>query len=274
MTTWRSPAVVLCVLTTGLIGPQASAQDPWQPLPAANVLLVETTKGRILVEMRPDLAPTAVARITQLTRERVYDGLQFHRVVARFVAQTGNPDNRDGGVSRHPNLTPEFTARLTPNRLRPAATTTSDGTTGFLGSVPVQGEGTRGRADGTFRAWGAYCTGVAGMGRQAARDSANSEIFFMLEPARSLDHEYTVWGRIVDGLPVLQSLAVGEPPATPDVMTRVRVLADMPSAERPVVSLNPVELSAQLRRLRATRGADFTICDVDVPVRVSAPASR
>ena len=141
----------------------------------------------------------------------------------------------------------------------------SDGMTGLREATPITGE-VSGR---TLRGWGAYCTGVAGMGRQAEPGSANSEIFFMLEPERRLDHDYTVWGRIVVGQDVLESLAVGEPPANPDRMTRVRLAAELPARERPRVE---VEDGSALRRridaARAEKGADFSVCDVTPAARV------
>jgi peptidylprolyl isomerase len=205
----------------------AAAQE-WSRIDPENVIVIDTSKGRLVIEARPEIAPQAVARVKRLAREGVYDGLQIHRVVEHFVAQTGNPNNRDGGASAYPNLPPEFVFRLKPGDATLLAVKSSDGVAGFLGSVPFAGaamtEADR-ASDGTLRAWGAYCSGVAGMGRQAGRDTANSEIFFMLEAARRLDRDYTAWGRIVNGMPVLRSLYVGSPPPTPDLMRRVRVLA-------------------------------------------------
>ncbi len=255
--------------------PDTSAQTGWQPLDPEQVLQIDTTKGRLLVEMRPDFAPNAVARVKQLARERFYDGLQFHRVIEHFVAQTGNPDNRDGGVSRHPNLAPEFMFRFKPGSSEVRAIDASDAVSGFFGSVPFEGEPlveSSRRPTGLVRAWGAYCPGVAGMGRQQARDTANSELFFMLDAARRLDRDYTVWGRIVDGMPVLRSLAIGEPPARPDLMTRVRVLADIHPAERVRVSLPPAaDVAGRIQELRRATGADFTICDVELGARIAGP---
>ena len=71
------------------------------------------------------------------------------------------------------------------------------------------------------------------MGRQAGIDTANSEIFFMRASARRLDHDYAVWGRVVQGLDVVRAIKVGEPPADPDRMIRVRLAAELPAAERP-----------------------------------------
>ena len=84
----------------------------WNSLDAENTLVFETSKGPIIVELRPEFAPAAVAQVKKLVRRNIYDGLLFHRVIDGFVAQTGNPNNRDGGKSDEPNLPPEFTFRL------------------------------------------------------------------------------------------------------------------------------------------------------------------
>jgi peptidylprolyl isomerase len=261
-------ALAVCVLMA-----RAHAA-PWHPLDPTASLVVDTTKGRIIVELRPDLAPRAVERVTQLAREHVYDGLLFHRVIDHFVDQTGNPNNQDGGTSSHPDLAPEFTFRLKPDGYAPV-TSGSDGITGFVGALPIVGEAASATArhpDGLVRAWGAYCAGVVGMGRQAAPGSANSEIFLMRDPARRLDHDYTVIGRVVVGLDLVRALAVGEPPPMPDRMERVRLLADIPETERPRYELLDeisAEFAAEIARTRAAKGADFSVCDVEVPVRAA-----
>jgi len=64
-----------------------------------NTLILETTKGPVTIEMRPDLAPTHVARIKELVREGFYDGVVFHRVIEDFMAQTGCPEGTGTGGS-------------------------------------------------------------------------------------------------------------------------------------------------------------------------------
>src|SRR5689334_15326704 len=64
-----------------------------------NTLILETTKGKVVVAMRPDLAPNHVARIKELVRERFYDGVVFHRVIDGFMAQTGDPTGTGTGGS-------------------------------------------------------------------------------------------------------------------------------------------------------------------------------
>src|SRR3954469_8700141 len=84
-----------------------------QPLPAnldkANAIVIDTTKGRIVVKLRPDLAPEHAERIKTLAREGYYNNVPFHRVIEGFMAQTGDGKNFNGtGGSKYPNLTAEF----------------------------------------------------------------------------------------------------------------------------------------------------------------------
>ena len=64
-----------------------------------NTMILETTKGKVMIEMRPDLAPGHVARIKELVREGFYDGIVFHRVIEGFMAQTGCPQGTGTGGS-------------------------------------------------------------------------------------------------------------------------------------------------------------------------------
>ena len=75
-----------------------------------NTMKLETTKGDVVIEMRPDLAPNHVARIKELVREGFYDGVVFHRVIDGFMAQTGCPKGTGTGGSSYPNLKAEFNA--------------------------------------------------------------------------------------------------------------------------------------------------------------------
>ena len=67
-----------------------------------NTLVMELTGGTVTIEMRPDLAPNHVARIKELARQEFYDGIVFHRVIAGFMAQTGDPTGTgSGGSGKH-----------------------------------------------------------------------------------------------------------------------------------------------------------------------------
>jgi peptidylprolyl isomerase len=82
----------------------AAIKDP------ENTLIIETTKGKVVIAMRPDLAPGHVAHIKKLAREGFYDGIVFHRVIEGFMAQTGCPKGQGTGGSKYPNLKAEFNA--------------------------------------------------------------------------------------------------------------------------------------------------------------------
>ena len=66
---------------------------------AEDTLVLETTKGKVTIAMRPDLAPKHVARIKELVRQKFYDGIAFHRVIDNFMAQTGCPHGTGTGGS-------------------------------------------------------------------------------------------------------------------------------------------------------------------------------
>jgi cyclophilin family peptidyl-prolyl cis-trans isomerase len=73
-----------------------------------NTIIMETTKGRVVIELLPDLAPGHVARIKELARDNFYDGVVFHRVIDGFMAQTGDPTGTGMGGSDKPDLKAEF----------------------------------------------------------------------------------------------------------------------------------------------------------------------
>ncbi len=97
----RRAAFAVALLMLTLIGKPAMALDP------ENTLYLDLKDGRVVIELRPDLAPKHVARIKQLAREKFYDGLAFHRVIGGFMAQGGDPRG-DGTGGSGVNLPAEF----------------------------------------------------------------------------------------------------------------------------------------------------------------------
>ena len=148
-----------------------------------NTLTLETTKGNVVIEMRPDLAPGHVARIKELVKQGFYDGIVFHRVIDGFMAQTGCPQGRGTGGSSYENLPAEFNAEP-------------------------------------------HVRGVCSMARSSNPNSANSQFFIVFDDARFLDKQYTVWGKVIEGMDNVDKLSKGEPPKSPDKMVKVRVAAD------------------------------------------------
>ena len=149
-----------------------------------NTLLIETTKGPVVIAMRPDLAPNHVAHIKKLAREGFYDGIVFHRVIDGFMAQTGDPTGTGTGSSKYPNLKQEFNAEP-------------------------------------------HTRGVASMARSQNPDSANSQFFIVFDDARFLDRQYTVWGKVIEGMENVDKIKRGEPVRDPDKMVSVKVAADV-----------------------------------------------
>jgi peptidylprolyl isomerase len=127
-------------------------------------------------------------------------------------------------------------------------------------------------ADGKVAAWGAFCPGVLGMARANDPDSANSQFFFMRQHYASLEKTYTAFGRALTGIEAIRAIKTGEPVAAPqDVMTTVRVLSDIPVAQRPriqVMDTRSAAFAALVEKKRASMGAAFGPCDVDIPVQV------
>lgn len=148
-----------------------------------NTLILETTKGRVLIALRPDLAPNHVERIKTLARQGFYDGVPFHRVIEGFMAQSGDPTGTGSGGSDMPDLDAEFNAEP-------------------------------------------HVRGVCSMARTNAPNSANSQFFICFDEARFLDKQYTVWGKVVEGMDNVDKIKRGEPVRDPDRIVTARVMAD------------------------------------------------
>jgi cyclophilin family peptidyl-prolyl cis-trans isomerase len=148
-----------------------------------NTLILETTKGPVVIEMRPDLAPGHVERIKTLARQGFYDGVAFHRVIDGFMAQTGCPHGTGTGGSDLPDLKAEFNAEP-------------------------------------------HVRGVVSMARTNYPHSANSQFFICFDDARFLDKQYTVWGKVVEGMENVDQIKRGEPVREPDRIVSMKVMAD------------------------------------------------
>ena len=126
-----------------------------------NTLYIDLKNGRVVIEMRPDLAPNHVAQIKKLTREGKYDGILFHRVIDGFMAQTGDPDGTGMGGMGSP-LKAEFS------------------------KAPFK-------------------RGTVGMALDW-RDTGGSQFFITHSPQPHLDAKYTVIGRVIAGMDVVDRL--------------------------------------------------------------------
>jgi peptidylprolyl isomerase len=148
-----------------------------------NTLILELEAGPVTIELRPDLAPGHVERIKELAREGFYDGVVFHRVIAGFMAQGGDPTGTGTSGSKKPNLKAEFSREP-------------------------------------------HLRGVCSMARTNQPNTANSQFFICLDDANFLDGQYTVWGKVVDGMDAVDALPKGEPPRAPGKIVKARIAAD------------------------------------------------
>ena len=147
-----------------------------------DTLIIETTKGPVTVEMRPDLAPNHVARIKDLARQGFYDGVVFHRVIDGFMAQTGDPTGTGRGGSGQ-KLRAEFNAEP-------------------------------------------HTRGAVSMARAQPPDSGDSQFFICFEDSPWLNGQYTVWGKVVEGMENVDKIKRGEPVSDPDKIVKAHMAKD------------------------------------------------
>jgi len=157
-----------------------------------NTILIELKDGTVTIELLPDVAPQHAARMKELAREGAYDGVVFHRVIDGFMAQTGDVQHgKDGG------------------NLRMAGT-------GGSSKPDLPAEFSKLPHD----------RGTLGAARSQNPNSANSQFFINFSDNHFLNGQYTVYGRVIDGMEHVDAITRGEPPATPDKMISVKVAAD------------------------------------------------
>jgi peptidylprolyl isomerase len=147
-----------------------------------NTIILETSKGRAVIELRPDIAPKHVARIKELARDGFYDGIVFHRVIDGFMAQTGDPTGT-GMSGSGKNLDAEFNREP-------------------------------------------HVRGTCSMARAQNPNSADSQFFICFEDAPFLNGQYTVWGKVTEGMENIDKIKRGEPVRDPDKIVSMKVAAD------------------------------------------------
>ncbi|MBY6120145.1 peptidylprolyl isomerase [Mameliella alba] len=160
-----------------------------------NTILMELKGGTVTIELLPDVAPDHAARMKELARAGAYDNVCFHRVIEGFMAQTGDV--------AHGNMEKDF-------NLRRAGTGGSD--------LPdLKAEFSKLPHD----------RGTLGAARSQNPNSANSQFFINFKDNHFLNGQYTVYGRVIEGMDHVDAITRGEPPANPDRMISVKVAADV-----------------------------------------------
>lgn len=134
--------------------PAIAASEKLDP---ENTLYLDLKDGRVVIKLRPDLAPKHVAQIKKLTRQGFYNGLVFHRVIDGFMAQTGDPTGTGSGGSTEPDLPAEFSkAHFARGTLGMARTQDPDSANSQFFIMFADG----GFLDGQYTVWGEVVSGM------------------------------------------------------------------------------------------------------------------
>lgn len=209
-----TPQPVPALAVMAAVDATTPAADP------ENTLALDlSTGGRVLIRLRPEVAPNHVARIKELARQGFYNNIVFHRVIDGFMAQTGDPTGTGEGESQLPDVTAEF------NRLP-------------------------------------HVRGAVSMARTNEPNSANSQFFIMLAPRLTLDGNYSVFGRVIEGMEFVDVIPRGEPPPAPARIVRASIQADdvaPPSgAESAAANQQPPPTNNAAAAIDAVLGAQAT----------------
>ena len=160
-----------------------------------NTIIIELKDGPVVIELLSDVAPKHAERMKELARAGKYDNVAFHRVIEGFMAQTGDVEQANMENNYNPGR---------------AGTGGSD-----LPDLPA--EFSRLPHD----------RGTLGAARSMNPNSANSQFFINFKDNHFLNGQYTVYGRVIEGMEHVDKIVRGEPPANPDRMISVKVAADV-----------------------------------------------
>jgi len=268
---------------------KASTPGDWRPLDPDNTLYMETAAGRVVIELAPAFAPNHAANIKALVRARYFDGLAIVRVQDNFVVQWGDPnDDKENArpvTGARKTLKAEFTVPVRKD-IPFTRLPERDGyapEAGFSNGFPA------GRDPQTGTTWLAHCYGSIGVGRDVDADSGGgTSLYATIGPARHLDRNITVVGRVVSGMPQLAALPRGpapmgfyDKPAMNVPIASIRVAADVAPDQRSRLEVMRTDGAAFQSILDAqrNRGGPWTkvamhhvdLCAVQIPVREQKP---
>ena len=282
---FRLPALSLLLLLQAM---PAAAQDQasWRTLDPAQTVYMQLPGGEVVIELNPQFAPATVSQFKRLVREGFYDGLSFYRVVEGFVAQGGDGSDMGGEPNDVPMLPAEFERPWSddlafvsvqkPDMFAPQ--------TGFIDGFAA------GRDPESGDVWLTHCPGIVAMARNDEPDTGNTDFYITIGQApRYLDRNLTIFGRVVDGMDVVQGIIRGPTEAngmieegTPRTrIERIVLGADLPAKERKNVQVADTmsEAFAEVLRSRKERGLPFfhhtppevlDVCQVPVATRIAS----
>ncbi|MEZ5946857.1 MAG: peptidylprolyl isomerase [Hyphomonas sp.] len=256
-----------------LVDAAEAKADPanWRQVDLQNLFIFDTTKGRVLIEAFPEVAPKHYAQFAAIIRSGDFDGTSFHRVIDGFMDQGGDIFALKGRESGLPDIEGEFTFRRDPATMPLDATIGPEDTArfGYIKGFPI---GTQASffaemsADGLVESYIPHCRGTVSTARTDDPNSANSQFFLMRDQADHLDRKYTAWGRVVEGEKVVLEIKHGAPGTNgevknPDILKSAKVAADLPAAERPQVWVMRTD-GPKFRDSLATQGEVSDVCQL------------
>lgn len=159
-----------------------------------NTIVIQLKDGAVVIELLSDVAPKHAERMKELARAGAYDNVAFHRVIEGFMAQTGDV--------AHANMEKDYN----PGRAGTGGSDKPDLPAEFS-KLP-------------------HDRGTIGAARSQNPNSANSQFFINFKDNHFLNGQYTVYGRVIEGMEHVDKIARGEPPVNPDRMISVKVAAD------------------------------------------------
>jgi peptidylprolyl isomerase len=261
-----------------------SPPTDWRPIEQARMLYMQTPRGRVLIELAPAFAPNTIDNIRKLARAGFFDHVSIVRVQDNFVVQWGAPDGQPPPSmgSAKAKIEPEFTrpskglafTRLgDPDPYAPE----SGGAAGFAAARDVK----------SGRAWLTHCYGTVAVARDTAANTGNgSALYAVIGPARNLDRNLAVVGRVIDGMPLLASLPRGDnamgfyAKATDIAPIKLRFGSETPAAEQvefEALRTDSKTFATVVEARRNRRDAFYTVpaggvdvCNVPLPVRPAA----
>jgi peptidylprolyl isomerase len=258
-----APALTLADVT--------ASPDAWRTVAPENLVVFNTSKGRILIELLPEVAPNHDKHFRHYVQTGLYDGTVFHRVIKGFMAQGGDVEQTHGADKMLPPIDAEFTFRRDPAVMPLDSVGPADSAkAGFYNGIPINTVASFMAGlnmDGKVESWIPHCPGVLSSARTTDPNSANAQFFLISDEGQHLDKDYTAKGRVVVGLDIVKTIKLGPAPngspiANPDVLVSAKLVSDMPQADRPVVHVQRMDTPEWQARLAAADKARTEICDI------------
>lgn len=264
----------------------ASTPGDWRDLAPESTFVMDLPSGPVVIELADAFAPMHAESIRRMVRAGYFDGLAIIRVHDNYVTQWGDPAEDDAQAKKKPADLPKVPAEFDRplEGLKLTVLPDKEGwakQVGFVDGWPVAVDPKR------KRAWLTHCYSMVGAGRGDAVDSSDGSSLYAVigYPARGLDLNITTVGRVIQGIERLSGLQRGtgslgfyEKAEQRVPITRVRMLADIPAAERPRLQLLRTDTATWTAWLDARRHrtgwfvhdpAHVDLCGVLPPVRTA-----